>query len=340
MKNMYDWENGFPKVTEKFHNKLCNSLNVLQEERRIYNVSKKKYAVLIAGAIMMFSSITALAAIKWHQRAIDNFGANELMQEKLSNEGYSEQNVQSISDNGVTVTLEQTIQDDNLIYILFNVTADNMEITGDNAMNLKMSFSNGENPYISISNGFVDESEQPAVNNSKEYEIWIQKSADYNYNDVNLTCKFNSLQKYEGKAGPTKDLVTGQWAFKIDLSASASVEYNIDKTVTIDGCDIKINRLKLSPISYTLFCDENDVKILGEADGINIEECDNFYPLLISGINYMDGTGISEENGIMSEEFDEDYGDYVAVGRFTKVIEMDKVKSILLGDSKAEVAIK
>lgn len=341
MRNMYDWKNAFPKETKEFHNKLCNVLNVLPKEESIVSIPKKRYAIAVAiAAVIMLSSVTALAAIKWNQRVIDNFGANEKMQEKLSNGGYSEQNIQSISDNGVTVTLEQTIQDDNLIYILFNVTADKMEITEDNVMDLKMSFSNGENPYMSISNGFVDEFEQPKVNNSRDYEIWIQKRADYNYKDVNLICDFNSLQKCEGKAGPTKDLVTGCWDFKINLSANMSVEYNINKTVAIDGCKIKINRLKLSPLSYTLFCDENDVKTLGKADGINFEECDNFYPLLISGINYMDGIEILQGSGLMSEKFDEDYGDYVAVGRFSKVIEMDKVKSILLGDSKVEVPIK
>ncbi len=337
MMNMYDWENAFPKETEKFHTKLCNVLDVLPKEAKIIKRPKKRYVVAIVAAVMMLSSITAFATLKWNQRAIDNFGADEQMQEKLSDGGYSEQNVQSISENGVTVTLKQTIQDDNLIYILFNVTADNMEITEDNDMNLEISFSNGENPYSSISNGFVDEFEQPEVNNSRDYEIWIQKNANYNYNDVNLICNFSSLQKYEGKTGPTKDLVTGQWGFKIDLSANDSVEYNINKIVTIDGCDIKINRLKLSPISYTLFCDESDVKMLGEADSINFEECDNFYPLLISGINYTDGTGISEENGLMSEEFNEDY---IAVGKFTNAIELDKIKSILLNDNKAEVAIK
>lgn len=77
--------------------------------------------------------------------------------------------------------------------------------------------------------------------------------------------------------------------------------------------------------------------MLGEADGINFEEFDSFYPLLVSGINYMDGTGISEENGFMSEEFHEEY---IAVGKFTNAIELDKLKSILLNDNKAEVAIK
>lgn len=340
MKNIYDWKKSYPEETEEFHDKLCNVLNSLPENERSIRIPKKKYAILAAVAVMMLCSVTALASIKWNQRAIDRFGANEEMQEKLSNEGYSEQKGQSISDNGVTITLEQTIQDDNLIYLLFHVSADNMEITEDNAMDYQMNFTNGENPYSSISSSFVDKFKQPEVNSGRDYEIWIQKNPNNDYRDGNLICSFNALQKYEGKAGPTKDLVTGKWSFNIKLSAKDSVEYKLNKTVSINGCDITVRRLILSPISYTLYFDESDVKHLGEIAGINYDELDSFYPLLLSGIRYTDGTEITEENGLMSEQLDDKQEAYIAIGRFSKAIDVGKVQSILLGSSKKEVSIK
>jgi hypothetical protein len=73
MKNMYDWENAFPKETEKFHTKLCNVLDALPKEAKTINRPKKRFVMIIAAAVMMLSSITAFAALKWNQRAIDNF---------------------------------------------------------------------------------------------------------------------------------------------------------------------------------------------------------------------------------------------------------------------------
>lgn len=335
MGNMYDWEQDFPQVTKGFHGKICSTLEGLPEAKTV-RIQRKRYLVLVAAALMVVSSITVLAAVRWNQRAIDRFGADEQMQEKLSNQGYSAQDIQVVSDNGITIKLEQSIQDDNLIYLLFRVSADNMEITEDNGMGLTLNFSGKGDAYQSISNSFVEKS---VSGNDREYEIWVQKAPDYNYQGATLTCKFDSLKEYQGKAGASKDVVKGEWDFTIDLSANASTEYALDKTIAVEGCDVGISRVQLSPISYTLYCKGSDVELLGDKLGIHFEQLDSFYPLQITGVDYTDGTEIKEEIGIMSEKFDKTAGEYIAVGRFTKTIDMEKVQAILLGERKIEVPV-
>ncbi len=335
----YDWENALPKETKEFHEKICEVLNALPEEGRIYRMSKKGYVVAALAAIMLFGSISVFAAIKWNERAADNFGADKELQKSLSNEGYSNQDIQTVSDHGITVTLEQTIQDENLIYILFRVASENLELTENNGMGYKIKFSNGMDSYTSISSGFVDEIAQPEIGSSREYEIWIQKNTEYDFEGATLTCDFNALQKYEGKAGAVKDLVTGQWKFNIDLSVNASVEYQINKTVAFDGCDVKIHKIKLSPISYTVYCDGDDIRALQKANNIDFNECDTTYPLIISGIRYKDGTLISEKGALMSEEFSGEGEDFIATGRFTNAIDRNQVLEIIFDNMKDGISI-
>lgn len=332
MKQVYDWKDAMPKETENFHDRVCEALHSLPEERRNYRVSKKRYLPIIALAVLLISSVTAFAAMKWNDRAADNFGNNKKLQEKLTEEGYSSQNIQSVTDNGITITLEQTIQDENIIYMLFKVTSDDKKLTENNVMSYEMKASNGQDFYTSTSAGFVDELTQPDINNSREYEIWMQKNTAYDFKGAILNCNFNALQQSDGKAGSIKDLVNGQWNFSVDLSVNDSATIDLNKTLSVDGCDIVIHKIKLSPLSYTIYFDGDDVKELQKANNINIDELDITYPLIISGLEYKDATVIREDAGLMSEGINDKSGEYVITGRFSKVIDMTQIQTIILGD--------
>lgn len=340
MSKRYDWENALPEVPPLFHSKVCKALDSLPQEKEIYRLSRKKYIIFVAAAIMLFSSLTVFAALKWNQRAVERFGANEKLQQSLSESGYSDQKIQSVTDNGIMITLEQTIQDENLIYILFRITAEQRELTENSAMDYELSFSNGMDAYVSISSGFSDSFQQPETSRSREYEIWIQKNTDYDFNGASLSCNFSALQEYEEKTESAKDLATGEWNFSIDLSANDSVSYDINRTITLAGCNVKVHGFRLSPLSYSIYCDKEDVQALQKANGINFNELDITYPLIITGIQYTDGTVLPQEVILMSEGFQEDNEEYTAVGRFGDALDMSRIQAIILGDSKETIPIK
>ncbi|TCL56959.1 uncharacterized protein DUF4179 [Kineothrix alysoides] len=340
MSKIYDWENVLPEVPAQFHNKICKALDSLPQEKRICRLSRKKYIIFVAAAVMLFSSLTVFAALKWNQRAIERFGADENLQQSLSESGYSDQSVQSVSDSGITITLEQTIQDENLIYILFRITAEQGDITANSAMDYELNFSNGMDAYASISSSFTDSFQQPETSGSREYEIWIQKNTDYDFNGASLSCNFSALQEYGEKAGTAKELAKGEWNFSIDLSANDSVSYDINRTITLADCNVKVRSLRLSPLSYSIYCDGDDVQALQKANGINFNELDITYPLIITGIQYTDGTVLPQEVLLMSEGFQEESGEYTAVGKFGDVLDMSQIQAIILGDSTETIPIK
>lgn len=340
MNRKYDWKNVLPEAPAQFHQRICETLEALPQEKIVYKMSRKKYLIFVAVAVMIFSSLTVFAALKWNQRAIERFGVDEELQQSLSESGYSDQSMQSVEDNGLTITLKQTVQDENLIYILFQITAEQGVLTENNAMDYALNFSNGEDAYASITSGFADSIQQPETNSSREYEIWIQKNKDYNFKGASLSCNFSALRESDGKAGLVKDLTTGGWNFSIDLSANDSVSYTINRTVKLAGCDVMIYKLRLSPLSYSIYCDGEDVQALQEANGIHFNELDITYPLVINGVQYTDGTVLPQEVILMSEGFQEDNGDYTADGKFGSALDMSRIQAITLEGSEEVIVIK
>lgn len=50
----YDWDNAFPKPTERFHDKLCQTLDGLEKERRTMKKVSVKRGIIIAAAVSVF----------------------------------------------------------------------------------------------------------------------------------------------------------------------------------------------------------------------------------------------------------------------------------------------
>ncbi|PXV90187.1 uncharacterized protein DUF4179 [Lachnotalea glycerini] len=335
-----DWGNAFPKETKEFHNKLINILENLPEEKEDFRMKKKKYIVLVAAIVFLVGSISAYAAIKWNSRVVENFKADETMQTVLNQDKFSNQEEQSITDNNITITLKQTIQDSNFIYLLFNVTGQE-DITEDNCMNLKIQFFE-ENAnfdteqYSSMFWGFVDQFSQTEVTHSREFEVWIQKSDDFNSKTLDI--QFTGFGKSSPKAGPDIITTEGKWNFVINAESNDVVTRDINQTVTIDGCEIQVTKIVLSPLSYQLYIDAEGVKELEKADDLSLDQLDILTPLIINAIKYKDGTVITEDGNEMQAGFDD--GLYYSKGRFSEVIDIDQIESILLGEKQVEVKVK
>lgn len=340
MSDDIDWKNAMPKETEHFHQKICEVIQSLPEDRSYHRFTSKRLIPVFALTMFLLSSVTVFAAIKWNDRAVDHFTANEKIQHNLSEEGYSRQDLQSVMDNTITVTLKQTIQDENLIYLLFDITTDNIELSENNSLSYDMKVNGSSNFYTSISSGFVDRFTETKVSNSREYEIWIQKNMSYDFSNAVLNCNFNALQEITDKGGTVVDLARGQWDFNINLKVKDSITMDLNKIVSIDGCNVLVRRLKISPLSYTLICSGQDVKALQKANNIDLNKLDSTYPLIISGIKYEDGSIIHQMDGLMSEGFDSKSGDYIAIGRFSNAIDVEQIQSILFGEKKDELFIK
>ena len=79
------------------------------------------------------------------------------------------------------------------------------------------------------------------------------------------------------------------------------------------------------------------MKVMERGEGICLDQCDSL-PVWVSGLNYQDGTILTQRNRKMTEGYN-DEGDYFMTQRFSSVVEVEKVRAILLGEDMAEVGV-
>ena len=126
---MQQIEKEFPKVPEKIHGMVLETLENLEENpsmKKGGNTMKiKKRRVIWAAAALaaMFGTTVAAAELfTWNEQATDYFNdpPKEVQNEMVAQGVVMEQN-DSVTDQGITVTVKQTVQDDNRLYILLDV---------------------------------------------------------------------------------------------------------------------------------------------------------------------------------------------------------------------------
>ena len=328
-----EWKKAFPSEPEDFHNKLIKTLNSLPVEREVTIMRRKKYMIMLAAVVALFGTLSVYAAIKWNDQAVKHFKADTKEQAQLDEDNYSNQNQQSVTSNDITVTLKQTIQDENLIYLLFNVT-NSETITEDNVMNFDLNYSNGdENQISSMEWGFIDQMSQPETSTNRDFEIWIHKSDTFTSKSISI--QFTGYGSGTPKAGADKIEKEGNWDFTIDTTSNKLLTYDINQTIMVDNCEITLSKLEISPLSYSIYYEEAGVKALEQATGMNIDQADTLTSLFISGIEYQDGSIITEDVHENSAGYENGY--YSSQAKFSEVVDTNQIKKILIGSNQIEV---
>lgn len=329
----YDWKKAFPPEPEGFHNKLLETLNNLPVEREVYFMKRKKYIIIVAAVVALLGTLSVYAAVKWNNQAVKHFNADEKKQVELNDDNYSNQTQQSVTDNDITVTLKQTIQDKNLIYLLFNVTNSEV-ITEDNVMNFDLKFLDGDDYQISSMEwGFIDQMSQPNKSTNRDFEIWIHKSDTFISKSISI--QFTEFGTSTPKAGADKIDKEGNWDFTVDTTSNEMVTYDLNKTILVENCEITVTKLEISPLSYCIYFEEVGVKALEQATGKNIDQADSLTSLLISGVEYQDGTMVTENVHEIRAGYKDGY--YSSQAKFSEVVDTSQLKKLLLLTNQIEI---
>lgn len=79
-------------------------------------------------------------------------------------------------------------------------------------------------------------------------------------------------------------------------------------------------------------------KKTGKLEGINIDQADSLRSLFINGVKYNDGSIIKEDDfQELSVGFEN--GNYEKTARFSRVIDVEKVSALLVGENKEEIEL-
>lgn len=336
-----NWSNVFPEVPEHVHQAVLSTLAGLEERKgkKVKRMKKGKIVILAAAAVAALgATVSAAEFFRWDNRAAEVFEADEEQQKRMAAEQIAQENYQTVSDAGLTIRAIQTIQDNNCFYALFEVTAEDasMQITSGNEMSFLVDYQGGENPFSAFGCGFVEEDQQ-AVSNSRYYEIFGTKM-NPGQEDLDMKIRFTSLDAEGEKAMKGESILEGNWEFALNLHTAEPVCYELNREYQIAGCTVWCKSVELTPISVKLVCDEAGARALEELEGINIDQACVLRSLFVNGVKYQDGT-IVEEDGYLELRAGCGEGEYTKVARFSKVIDVEKVSALLVGDQMDEISL-
>ncbi len=342
--NRADWE--LPEVPENVHQAVLEVLEkldtVAEDSERKTDMRGKKYKkhviVLIAAVMTAILGTTVLATelFSWNERAEEIFDGGGELQDKLAEEEFARDESVSVTKNGLTITSLQTIQDENCFYTLFEVKAEDPSIVIEENSDMKYTIDWGgeEDPFSMRESRFIKKEDQ---GNSGYFEIYGGKSDKTNTEDIVMNVHFTALQKQGGKAEVGEDVLTGEWDFSITIHQTPGTNYQVEKECQIAGYSVLVHEVRISPLTVTVICDGENMKVMERGEGICLDQCDSL-PVWVSGLNYQDGTILTQRNRKMTEGYN-DEGDYFMTQRFSSVVEVEKVRAILLGEDMAEVGV-
>lgn len=340
MKNR-EWNQEFPEVPEHVHQTVLSTLAELEnrEVKKVKRMKKRTMIILAAAMIAVLgTTVSASEIFKWNEKATEVFEADEELQKELVMDQVAREEFQSISDEGLTIRAIQTIQDVNCFYALFEITAedDNIQITSGNNMSFLVDYQDNEDPFSMFGCGFVDDSRQE-VSNSRYFEIYGTK-AEANEEDLNMTIHFTSLDAPGEKAMEGAAILEGNWEFSLNLHTVETVNYEVNQEYQIEGCTVTVKSVELTPISIKLICDETSARELEKIEGISLDQLDSLRSLFVNGIKYQDGT-IVEEDGFQELSVGCGDGSYIKIARLSRVIDVEKVCALLVGDNMDEIKL-
>ena len=354
MKNR-QWNREFPDVPEYVHHTVSDTLaglgngqekagmhiKVVQKGEKMKRIKTRTMIILAAALIIILGTTVAAAELfRWNERATEIFEAEPELQDRLAAEEIAREESQSVTDNGLTITAIQTIQDSNCFYALFEVLAKDNSLVIDEecGMDYLLDFQGSDDPFSYKGWGFVDSTRQ-APSNSRYFEIYGTKKEE-STDDLHMSISFTALTGPGAKAMKGNVLIEGDWNFDFTGHPAASTHIDLNREYQIAGCQVRVESIDLSPLTGKITCNSEDISVLAEKEGVNLDQLDELTATYITGVKYQDGTVIGQDDSSMLWESYPAEGSYEKLIRFSHVIEPEKVIALLLGNDKDEIAFQ
>lgn len=336
--NDNEWSKVFPEVPQSFHETVRQTLDtqILNQTGR-KKIVKKRVPIVLA-AVIAALGVTAAAAyvIQWNGKLAEHFGANEQQQSQLASDGAVGSVNQTVTENGLSVTALQTLGDKNGVYVLFDVKAPE-KITLSDTNLFKNTSVDVDGQRVSWSGGFMsnqDKTGSPSGKaNERYYEVWLNNSEQKAWNGKTITFDFTNLQADKGKLD-MYNVVEGKWKLSWKLSYLDKTQtFTINKTYDINGHEVLVNSVEISPLSMTLNLGGDGLKQL--IDDSDLKECGG---LLTCSLKLKDGTFFEDFDGSKHENPGEilpgndSWTDttYTRTNPFGKILDVDQVTGLTL----------
>lgn len=326
-----EWREQYPAQPAHFHAKVLTTLQQLPEKPASYT-GRKRIVTLITGIFVLLSVSAAIASgLSWPWQMTNQFQSEPLLQEQLTEQGMAVVDAQSVTDQNVTISFTGKVEDDNFIYLLFHVVAPDYVLDENYTLQPNIDWSEQDHPRTipAMTWGFV---ENDGPQSKGIFEMWMTKDHNEDYTDTVMQLTFTALQQHTANAGIPIDLVQGTWQFQIPLTGQTTQTFNLNQQIQLDGVDITVKRIALTPVSCTIAYDGADIRQLEQKKGLSLEQCDILPQLELTEANYQDGTVIKLGTHGGTEGFQQQNTEYEKTVLFDHVLDLQQLQSLKLGN--------
>lgn len=253
--------------------------NVLEEgrksEKRKEHGSGRffgRYAVPVAVCLVLCIGTTAAAKILlWDKYVAEKYkvDSDEQLQEETIESGLADQQIGAVAeDNGIRIEVMQTVATNSHMDVYLKIQAENEEVAkllADANPNYEISYDNSmegsggagmENYYTGEGMKTVmtegDKEEGPEYEIYNIYSDIIPNKANLNGDTVHL-----KIHNFLGNSQTSPDkVVEGDWELSWTIQASEEEKVvTLDKEYTLYGKQFKVNKIKLSSTSVSVYLD-------------------------------------------------------------------------------------
>ncbi|MDF2511311.1 MAG: hypothetical protein K0S04_1177 [Herbinix sp.] len=293
-------------------------------ERRVMKI---RFTIVLAAVITALGVSTAAAAyiLQWNGKLAEKFGATEQQQKKLVENGALDSPDQTVTENGVTITAIQTLGDKNGLYVLFDVKApEGIELTKDGS-GISTDVKIEGVKHVSWNAQFVLDNEKTVspsgAANERYYELWLDNTEEEDWNGKTITVEFSDLRDLN-KGVNDNISVTGKWNLSWKLSYMNQMQtYDINKTYMINGHEVIVKFVEISPLSMTLKLSGSGLEQLVANSDLNKAGG-------LCSVSLMMKVGTTVEEGPRNESYSDNT--YTQVTRFGQVQDMDQLTGYVL----------
>lgn len=336
-------ENAFPEVPKAFHDCVENTLENLGDAPKVKK-TKKNYKWVAAASVLLTSTVFAssIAFFKWDDFIANRYQVDELQQEELIMMGNTEQIDLSASMNGVTVKPYQVLKDINSVEIYMEVT-----MPEDIVLDKPPLFNEIKVDIKGVESVSRSATMKRREGSESEQAVFILSLFDIGPIDKKEIIVDISLKNLSVHNKFEKDiLIEGQWEFSIPIHLPENnlKEYEMNKVLQIKDYPITLKKILLTPFTYTL---EYDLEQVNELEAYFDTLPTNEYggrpsmngDLQISSIQLKDGTIISDLTGGGSIGPEYEKSSYCIALDFGRVIDVEEIKSVRIGKKGIDVPL-
>ena len=310
--------------------------------RRKTSPNRKKYAVFILAAVLMIGTLSVSAAtyFHWNDKFKEEYQVTPEMEKKLNESNTAKEMNQFTEHDGVRFEAVQSVADNTAAIVV-------IKIYGSEQFPLRqrMNFRNVDVKMdgmdtLSMNAGFL-ESDFPDTqpddiwNDGMTYELVLVETEEGSLLGKEIKLTFTDIiDSYEEKRTLTElpPLLASTWELNIVLdNEDNGAEYTISQQIT--GTEAKVNKIRMSPVSFTIDYGWKRQMRTETAIGLN-GETETFEhaidPPELMGVVLEDGTVLEHITNWSNGHYtNDDFTQYQATGTFSQFIEYENVKELI-----------